>query len=101
MRRKPLFPPPHNPATGRRLANKGRQNTSVLSINGRIDLQRRWWYASQTGSVAPADAAMNRQGESVTPGVREMACRENQAASSFDKAAENLARTAQITLSGE
>jgi hypothetical protein len=73
----------------------------VLSINGRIDLQRRWWYASQTGSVAPADAAMNRQGESVTPGVREMACRENQAASSFDKAAENLARTAQITLSGE
>jgi len=35
------------------------------------------------------------------PGVREMACRENQGATSFDKAAENLARTAQITLSGE
>lgn len=35
------------------------------------------------------------------PGVREMACRENQGATSFDKAAENLARTAQLTLSGE
>jgi hypothetical protein len=44
---------------------------------------------------------MNRQGETITPGVREMACRENQGATSFDKAAENLARTAQITLSGE
>ena len=30
-----------------------------------------------------------------------MACRENQGATSFEKAAENLARTAQITMSGE
>ena len=33
--------------------------------------------------------------------VREMACRENQGAMSFDKAAASLARTAQIKLSGE
>jgi hypothetical protein len=101
MRRKPLFPPPHNPATGKRLANKGLQEKSVLTANGRIRLSRRWWYAPQTGSVAPADEVVDRQGETITPGVREMACRENQAATSFDKAAENLARTAQITLSGE
>lgn len=62
---------------------------------------RRWWFAAGIGSMAPADAVVDRRGESVTPGVREMACRENQAATSFDKAAENLARTAQITLSGE
>jgi hypothetical protein len=73
----------------------------VLTINGRIQLWRRWWHASQTGSVAPADERANRQGVSVTAGVREMACRENQAASSFEKASENLARTAQITMSGE
>ncbi len=37
----------------------------------------------------------------VTRGVREMACRENQSAPSFDKGAENLTRTAQIQRSGE
>jgi hypothetical protein len=73
----------------------------VLTVNGRIRLWRRWWHASQTGSVAPADEVMDRRGETVTPGVREMACRENQAATCFEKAAENLARTAQLTLSGE
>jgi hypothetical protein len=73
----------------------------VLSINGRIQLWRRWWHARQTGSVAPADEAVDRQGATVTPGVREMACRENQGATSFEKAVENLARTAQITMSGE
>jgi len=44
---------------------------------------------------------IDQRGETVTPGVREMACRENQGAFSFDKAAENLARTAQIKMSGE
>jgi len=73
----------------------------VLTINGRLRLWRRWWYAAEIGSLAPADDSLNRSGETVTLGVREMACRENQGATSFDKAAENLARTAQITLSGE
>jgi hypothetical protein len=73
----------------------------VLTVNGRVTLWRRWWYAAQTGSVAPADEMVDRQGASVTPGVRELACRENQGATSFDKAAENLARTAQLTMSGE
>lgn len=73
----------------------------MLTVNGRIRLWRRWWHAAQTGSVAPADEIVDRRGETVTPGVREMACRENQAATCFEKAAENLARTAQVTLSGE
>lgn len=73
----------------------------MLTINGRVQIWRRWWHAPQTGSVAPADDVMNRRGETFTPGVREMVCRENQAATSFDKAAENVARTAQIQLSGE
>jgi len=73
----------------------------MLTVNGRIQLWRRWWFSLQTGSLAPADALVDRRGESVTLGVREMACRENQAASSFDKAAENLARTAQLVISGE
>lgn len=73
----------------------------MLTINGRIQIWRRWWHAVEAGSLAPADEVMNRRGETIMPGVREMACRENQGATSFDKAAENLARTAQIMLSGE
>ena len=77
------------------------QNATVLTVNGRIQLARRWWHAAETGSIAPADELVDRRGATVTPGVREMACRVNQASMSFDKAAENLARTAQVTLSGE
>jgi len=73
----------------------------VLTVNGRIQLWRRWWYAPQMGSVAPADHALDRQSATVTPGVLEMACRGNQGATSFEKAAENLVRLAQITMSGE
>jgi hypothetical protein len=73
----------------------------VLTVNGRIRLWRRWWHAPHTGSLAPADETLDRHCATVTPGVRELACRENQGATSFDKAAENLARTAQLTISGE
>ena len=73
----------------------------MLSINGRVRLQRRWWHDAQTGSLAPADEAMDRSGATITPGVLELACRENLSAMSFEKAAANLARTAQLTISGE
>lgn len=42
-----------------------------------------------------------RDGASLTPGVREMACRLNNDAASFEKAADNLRRAAQIALSAE
>jgi len=87
--------------TGKRLANKGRQSRTLLTINGRIGLLRRWWHSSQTCSLAPADELVDRTAGQVTPGVREMACRENQGATSFNKAAENLARLAQIAMCGE
>jgi hypothetical protein len=83
------------------LANKGQQATSVLSVNGRIRVVRRWWYSRGTGSVVPADQRLNRNAATVTPGVRELCCRLNQNASSFKKAAENLHRAAQLEMSGE
>ena len=101
MRRKPLFPPPVNQKTGRRLRNKGRQVTHVLTVNGRVKLVRRWWHSTEEGSVAPADAIIDTQQQSVSHGVREMACRLNNDGQSFDKAAENLDRTAQIQMCGE
>ncbi len=85
----------------KRLRNKGRQPTHVLTINGRVQLWRRWWHSPQSGSVAPADACIDQPGRTLTPGVREMAGRLNNDSSSFDRAAENLARTAQVKMSGE
>jgi hypothetical protein len=85
----------------KRLRNKGRQSRRVLTVTGRLKLVRRWWHSPHSGSVAPADAAIDRAHESVSPGVREMACRLNNDAASFDRTAENLHRTAQLPISGE
>ena len=101
MRRKPLFPPPDDPTTGKRLANKGLQSHKVLTINGKIKIVRRWWHGPQIGSIAPADAILDRDGTTITPGVLEMACRVNLSATSFVQAAAALERTAQVKLSGE
>jgi ribosome-associated translation inhibitor RaiA len=73
----------------------------VLSVNGRIRVVRKWWYGPKSGSVAPVDGTLDRRADSITPGVRELCCRLNQSASSFDKAADNLHRAAQVSLSGE
>src|SRR3990172_575291 len=101
MRRKPLFPPPHHPTTGKRLANKGRQSHEVLTVNGEIKIVRRWWHGPQIGSIAPADAILDRDDGTITPGVVEMACRVNLSATSFVRAAGALGRTAPVQLSGE
>ena len=62
---------------------------------------RRWWHGPEIGSVAPADAVLNRDGATITPGVLEMACRVNLSATSFVRAATALERTTQLKLSGE
>jgi len=62
---------------------------------------RRWWHGAQIGSIAPADAVLDRDGTTLTPGVVEMACRVNLSATSFLRAAAALERTAQVKLSGE
>ena len=100
-RQKPLFPPPHHPTTGKRLENKGRQSHTILTVNGEIKTFRRWWHGAQIGSIAPADAILDRHGDTVTPGVVEMGSRVNLSATGFLKAALVLERTAQVKLSGE
>ena len=73
----------------------------MLTIVGRVKLVRRWWYSLPEGSVAPADVWLDDAQSSVSRGVREMACRLNNDGHSFAKTAVNLARTAQISMSGE
>jgi hypothetical protein len=100
MPQKRLFPPT-DPTSGQRLQSKGRADYSVLTVNGRVTLSRRRYGGPATGSVTPLDAVLDVAGASLTLGVRELACRLNQASRSFDKAADNLARAAQVVLSGE
>lgn len=102
MRRKPLFPPPQEAENGKRFRNKGRQSRRVLTVNGRVTLVRKWWHSPVEGSVAPADQVIDAQRlESISFGVREMACRLNNNGTSFDSTADNLYRTSQVRMSGE
>jgi hypothetical protein len=101
MRRKPLFPPPKDPATGRTQRNKGRQDFTVLTINGRVRIWRRRWHSPDEGTTTPLDAWLDTLEGTISLGVRERACRLNGDGKNFDKAAANRARTAQVALSGE
>jgi hypothetical protein len=101
MRRKPLFPPPKDASTGKTKRNKGLQDFTVLTINGRVRLSRRRWYSPGEGTTTPLDCWLDTVESTISLGVREMACRLNGDGKNFDKAAANLARTAQVNLSGE
>jgi hypothetical protein len=101
MRRKPLFPPPKDPSTGKTKRNKGRQDFTVLTINGRVRLLRRRWHSPGEGTTTPLDEWLDTLESTISLGVREMACRLNGDGKNFDKAAANLARTAQVKVSGE
>jgi hypothetical protein len=99
--RKRLFPPPLHPRTATPLQNKGPDEHTLLTVNGRICLSRRRYAAAGVGSSYPLDAWLDRAEDSLSLGLRELACRLNLASRNFDKAAENLARAAQVHLSGE
>jgi hypothetical protein len=73
----------------------------VLSINGRVRLCRVRWHCPQEGSETPIDALLDDAERTISEGVCEMACRMNQDASSFQKAADNLRRAAHIDVSKE
>jgi hypothetical protein len=73
----------------------------VLTINGRVRLVRRRWHSPGEGTTTPLDRWLDTVESTISLGVREMACRLNGDGKNFDKAAENLARTAQVHLSGE
>jgi hypothetical protein len=101
MRRKPLFPPPKHSQTGKNLRNKGRQEYSVLTINGRVSLRRIRWHGTGDGSCTVLDVYLDKTEQTISVGAREIGCRLNSDGKNFDKAAENLARAAQIYTSGE
>ncbi len=85
MRRKPLFPPPKAPQTGQTQRNKGRQDFTVLTINGPVRLWRRRWYSPGEGTTTPVDQWFDDAEATISLGVREMACRLNGDGKNFDR----------------
>jgi hypothetical protein len=73
----------------------------VNSINGRVCLKRIRWHGDGVGSSTPLDLYLDKAEQTMSVGAREIACRLNGDGKNFDKAAENLARAAQIFTSGE
>lgn len=101
MRRKPLFPPPLDPQTGQRQRHKGRTAHHLFTVNDWVCVERICWHCPGQGSSTPSDAFLDTAEATVSLGARELVCRLNQNARSFAKAAENLARAAQMHLSSE
>ena len=83
------------------MQNKGSAEHTILTVNGRISLSRRRYAVPGSGSSYPLDAWLDRAEDSISLGLRELACRLNLASRNFDKAADNLGRAAQVHLSGE
>jgi hypothetical protein len=73
----------------------------MVTVNGEVRLERRHYHGREEGTVTPVDAAAELAQATVSLGVRELACRLNAGAKSFDRAAENLRRAAQVPMSGE
>src|SRR4051812_38021764 len=98
--RRRLPPPSDAPRDRQAAAEQGPEPFSILTINGRIILSRRRYFAKDVGSFTPLDPWIDRAEATISLGVREMACRLNLASRNFDKAAEDLQRAAQLSLSG-
>jgi len=79
------------------LKNKGKQNTTYQTVNGRIGVRRTVYWSSATGPVIPVDRWLGIAEGRFSPGVREMCCREALHCS-FEVASDNLRRTAQLSI---
>lgn len=62
-------------------------------------MRRTVYWSKASGTVVPADALLGITAHRFSPGVREMCCRQS-LHDSFEVAADNLSRTAQLMLSG-
>lgn len=73
----------------------------MLTVNGRLHLRRVRWHLPEEGSQTPTDRLVDEAEATISRGVREMACRLNQGATSFQQTAENLQRAAHLEVSKE
>ena len=83
------------------MRHKGKQAFSALTVNGRIHLCRIRWHCPREGCETPLDRMVDAAEQTISQGVREMACKLNRGATSFAMTAENLQRAAHLYVSRE
>jgi hypothetical protein len=88
-------------ASGKPKEDKGRSGHRILTVNSHVWIERRHYHSPVEGTSTPSDALLDAVEATVSLGVREMCARVNADAMSFERAAENLKRTAQLSLSDE
>lgn len=94
-----LFPP-RQTMPQLKWKNKGKQQVSYLTVNGRVEVQRTIYWNETYKSIAPLDKVLGIDTNSHSRGVREICCRES-INNAFIKASDNIERLAQITVSHE
>lgn len=68
-------------------------------MNGRLSVSRTVYWSVQSGTTIPTDQWLGLTEHRISPGVREMCCREALSCA-FEVAGDNLQRTAQLSISG-
>ena len=78
--------------------NKGKQKTSHLTVNGRLEFVRTVFWNEDCGTVVPMDILLGVESINYSLGVREICCRES-LNSAFVPASKNIKRLAQLNVS--
>lgn len=78
--------------------HKGKQKTSHLTVNGRLELHRCVFWNEQHGAVVPMDILLGIESSNHSLGVREICCRES-LNNAFVPAGKNIKRLAQLDIS--
>jgi len=78
--------------------NKGKQKTSHMTVNGRLEFNRTVFWNENHGTVVPMDILLGIESSNHSLGVREICCRES-LNNAFVPANENIKRLAQLDIS--
>ena len=79
-------------------SNKGRQKTSCLTVNGRMEFVRTIFWNKDHGAVIPMDRLLGIESSNHSHGVCEICCRES-LNTAFVGASDNIRRLAQLDIS--
>jgi hypothetical protein len=88
-----------DPATGKRPKSKGPDSRSTFTSNGRVSIRRTRWAASGGGGLTPIDALLDAAEATISLGAREICCRTAIESKSFRRAANQLKRVGQLSIS--
>ena len=80
--------------------NKGKQKTSYLTVNGRMEFTRTVFWNEGQGTVIPMDVLLGIESSNTSRGVCEICCRES-LNTAFVPARDNIKRLAQLDISSK